>query len=220
MEALLDFDRQITLLLNGSDSHYLDNLIMFITGTWTWIPVGIVLIFVLYRYNSRRDFLLLLLAFALCIFLADQVASGICKPYFKRFRPSQDPSLVGIIDLVNNYKGGLYGFFSSHAANTFSLFTFFSLYFRDKRFTLGLLSWTLLNGYSRIYLGVHYVGDVATGILWGAIVGTAIYYLFKIISNHGKSHYLRSTTTPPQGGIIVLYTLLATYAFILIASLF
>ena len=84
-----------------------------------------------------------------------------------------------LVDVVNDYRGGKYGFFSSHAANTFAVATFMSLLVRYRAFTLTLVSWALLNCWSRVYLGVHYVGDIAAGILWGLFVGYAVYWLFR-----------------------------------------
>ena len=129
---------------------------MGITATVTWLPAVVVLLYVIIRAGEMRDICLTVLALALCILLADQVASGIFKPLVARPRPAGDPSLMYLVDVVGGYRGGKYGFFSSHASNTFAVAVFLSLLVRHKPFTWVLLSWALLNCWSRVYLGVHW----------------------------------------------------------------
>lgn len=224
LERILQLDQTITLFFNGSDSVYMDRLMMAITSTITWIPLACVLIYVLYKNNSLKQFILILLMIALCIFLADRFASGFCKPFFQRFRPSQDPSLKGVIDLVNGYTGGLYGFFSSHAANTFSVFTFLALLFKKRSFTYILLSWPILNIWSRVYLGVHYFGDVMVGTLWGVMVGYFVYFLFtktnklKFFADNNSD--LNSSNYLLKDVSLIIYGLFITYLVILLKSFF
>ncbi|MBO4593820.1 MAG: phosphatase PAP2 family protein, partial [Bacteroidaceae bacterium] len=103
--------------------------------------------------------------------------SGFCKPFFHRFRPSHEPALEGLVDLVNDRRGGLYGFISSHAANTFAVCTFVALYLRRHLATLTLILWACLSSYSRIYLGLHYPGDILAGALFGILTGLTMYGL-------------------------------------------
>lgn len=172
-------DQAITLFINGSDLLYLDRLARIATHTSTWIPLAIVLIYVLIRRGDLVSFFSTVLAIALCIFFADQMASTVCKPLFERYRPAQDPSIMYMVDVVDGYRGGLYGFFSSHAANTVSVATFLSLMFRNKLLSWWLASWAAVNCWTRIYLGVHYVGDILVGCVWGFFVGWCIYRLWQ-----------------------------------------
>ncbi len=177
-------DRQLLLLLNGSDSTFLDSCFLTITRTSTWIPLLLALVFIVYRTSGASDtplrlkrLLLFAVAFALVIVICDQTASGICKPLFHRLRPSHEPALYGLVDLVNGHRGGLYAFFSSHAANSFGVATFPALTLRNRLSTLTLFLWACLTSYSRIYLGFHYPSDILVGLLFGIFTGWFVYKL-------------------------------------------
>lgn len=179
IEQLIQWDKALLVALNGSTSTYLDGIMMTITETPTWIPLFACLLYVIVRNNSWRGSLFIIVMVALLVTLADQFASGFCKPYFHRLRPSQSPDLAEVIDLVGNYRCGLYGFISSHAANTFSVSTFFILLFRNRKVSPVLLLWACLSSYSRIYLGVHFPLDILAGTLWGVFCGLGVYALYQ-----------------------------------------
>lgn len=122
---------------------------------------------------------LVLSGVALTIILSDQITTGLMKPYFARLRPSHEPSLEGMVHLVNNYKGAMYGFASSHAANTFGTAAFLWLLFRkSKPWMAWLFLWATLVSYTRIYLGVHYPADIVVGGLVGILCGWISFKLF------------------------------------------
>jgi len=179
IEQLIQWDKALLVALNGSTSTYLDGIMMTITETPTWIPLFACLLYAIVRNNSWRGSLFIIVMVALLVTLADQFASGFCKPFFHRLRPSQSPDLADVIDLVGNYRCGLYGFISSHAANTFSVSTFFILLFRNKKVGPVLLLWACLSSYSRIYLGVHFPLDILAGTLWGVFCGMLVYALYQ-----------------------------------------
>ena len=224
--SIQSLDRTLTLALNGSASLYLDHLAWLSTKTITWLPLVLVLVFVLLRNNDWRRTLSIVLFLALAILLADHMASGICKPLFERFRPSQNPDLIHYIDVVRGYRGGSYGFFSSHAANTMAVATFLTLLVRSSSLGCYLYSWVVLNCWTRVYLGVHYVGDLLTGLLWGGIVGWLTYLVWQKF--FGPKRSSRGMQGDPNiqtlGGYavidvnILINSLILTYLFIAIAA--
>ena len=181
IQQYIEYDQDLLLQWNGSNSIFADAFMWVATSTYIWIPLAIVLLYVIIKNNKGSDALLTIIAFALVITLADQIASGICKPLFQRFRPTQDPEIMHLIDIVNGYRGGRYGFISSHAANTFGVAIFVSMLIRHKLLTVILFIWAALNAYSRIYLGVHYPGDILFGTLDGCLIGLGIYMIYRWI---------------------------------------
>lgn len=226
LESLEHFDQQLLLLLNGSDSVYWDGVWMTITTVGTWIVFYLALFVVLMRSNDMRHLLLILFMLGIAILLADQGASGICKPLVHRFRPTHEPALEGLVDVVDGYRGGLYGFFSSHAANGFAICTFLSLIIRNRCATATLIIYATLSSYSRIYLGVHYPGDILCGTIWGILCGFLVYRLYlRINSRMANSRKFFSDAYTSSGVLIDDAHLLpmaysVTLIYVLIRALF
>ncbi len=195
LDHLLSLDQRLTLLLNGSQSLYWDTFFMTATSTVVWLPLIAVLLYVLIRNHATHNALLVVLFTGLAVLLADQLASGICKPYFERLRPAREPAIMYAIKVVDGYRGGLYGFFSSHAANTFAVATFLTLLIRHLRLSIVLYLWALLNTWTRVYLGVHYVGDLLVGMVWGITVGFVTYWMLIKVTKHKRNHLISSTYT-------------------------
>ena len=180
MEELIQFDKQLLLAVNGSDSVFLDYVVLMLTNAKTWIPLYLGLFYVLVKTYGRnyREILFVMLAAGLCVLLAGAVDDSIVKPLVARWRPTHDPEIGALVDVVNGYRGGNYGFFSAHAANTFSIAMFFSLLMRHRLFVCFMVAWSLINCWTRLYLGVHYPGDITVGLCWGALVGYTVYRLY------------------------------------------
>ncbi len=189
MQTLIDFDSQLFMMLNGSDSSFVDGIMMVITNGITWIPLYIALLLLVIKNNESMAQIVIFTSCAIgSVLLSTIAADFIAKPLVERWRPSSDPLIKYAVDVVNDYRPGKYGFFSAHAANTFSLALYLSLWVKNRLFSFAMISWSLLNCYSRIYLGAHYPSDVVVGLLVGAIIAVLFYLLsrklfFKISSN-------------------------------------
>lgn len=148
---------------------WLDSLMWIISALRTWLPLYVLLLcLIVYKYRSWRAVLLILCGFAVAVGLSDFLCSGVIKPLVCRLRPTHEPAIPPL-HLVNRYAGGLYGFCSSHAANTMACALLFSLLYRNRTATLCLMTWVAANCYSRIYLGVHYPSDIMAGLLVGTL---------------------------------------------------
>ena len=218
LEFITNIDTQLTLFLNGSDSEMLDAIAVTATKTGTWIPLGIVLLYVLMRMKNWKNALLVILCVAIAITLADQMASGIFKPLVARLRPSHTPELQGVIDLVGDYRGGRYGFFSSHAANTCAVAVFLSLLFRKRVFTVAICSWAMVNSWTRLYLGVHYVGDIMVGLILGAFVGWMVFRLYRFLTLKVKLEGVELLYTEKRAYLLA-EAIALTYAAIIIYAI-
>jgi len=181
METLLELDTDLFLWLNEQHTVWLDVLMFWISGTKTWIPFYVLLIGILY-WKFKKKTWGILIAIVLTIVLADGFTSKIMKPYFERLRPSHEVALEGKIHLVEGYRGGSFGFASSHAANSFGLATIFFLFFRRfSKHVLWLFLWAFIVSYSRIYLGVHYPLDILVGALVGILSALLSYTVYRRI---------------------------------------
>jgi undecaprenyl-diphosphatase len=217
-DYLSKIDTQFTLLLNGSDSEFIDLIAITATKTSTWIPLAVVLLYVVVRSNNWKNVCIFVLGVALAITLADQVASGVFKPLVARLRPSHERALQGLIDLVNGYRGGRYGFFSSHAANTCAVSTFVALLYKNKGLTVALYSWTLLNCWTRAYLGVHYVSDLLVGLLWGLCVGFMLHFMIRKFYVKYSPQIFQNIFTTSRANVLI-NALMLTYLSIVVYAI-
>ena len=189
LEQLLHIDTEILLAINGWHAPWADTLMWIISAKATWIPLYLLLIGLLvWRYRQPAPTpikwlqkvpacVVMIVAIGLAVGAADFIASGILKDLVARPRPSRVPELEGVLHLVNDYRSGQYGFVSSHAANTMAVALLFSLIWRNKIATCGLMLWVAANCYSRMYLGVHYPTDILGGLIVGSLVAVVGYWL-------------------------------------------
>ncbi|GAA0891172.1 phosphatase PAP2 family protein [Fulvivirga kasyanovii] len=189
LETLIELDKELFLFLNGLHTEALDQVMYWISDKLIWIPFYAWILYLIVKEYKWKA-VIWLAGIGLAIAASDQILSGVMKPFFERYRPSRDPEMEGLVHIVNGYTGGRYGFASSHAGNVFALTTFLYLLFREKYRWIGwLFIWAAVVSYSRIYLGVHYPGDILTG----AIIGTLMGYLFFRFSNVVKNKYYPET---------------------------
>ena len=172
-------DFQVLQWFNGSNNVILDQLALVLTSGFTWIPLYVVLFIVVMRNNETMMQIGLVVGAALlCILFADGFSDGIIKPLAERWRPSNDPLVKYSVQVVDNLRMKDYSFCSAHAANTMSIAVFFSLLVRSRMLTITMIVWSLVNCWTRLYLGVHYPLDIATGLLLGSVVGFLVYLLY------------------------------------------
>lgn len=189
LQTIKEWDREVFLFFNGMHTPWLDPVMFWGTKTWIWIPLFLFLLFFTFK-KFRKEWWVVIIGIAITILIADQVTSSLMKPYFARLRPSREPTLEHLIYLVDGYTGGTYGFASSHAANTFGTAMFFWLVFRKETKWVGLLFlWAGFMTYTRLYLGVHYPGDILAGMMVG-VGGACIGYWVtrKLLNRRARLH--------------------------------
>lgn len=180
VDEFLPYERKLFFALNGSESTFLDNLMWTFSGRFVWIPLILFILFMIFYKKNWKEALLVILFLVLVVTVCDQIASSIFKPMFHRLRPTHHPDFSEFVDTMKGYKGGRYGFISSHAANSFGIAVFLSLIFRQKWLAIfSFLLWALVNSYSRIYLGVHFISDILMGMLVGTVIAFLLFTAFR-----------------------------------------
>lgn len=174
LKWILHIDKQLFFEINECyQNPFFDWLMPILRDKTTWYPLYVVLIgLIIYKFKWKAVYVIAIAA--LTVVIADQLAAGVIKPYFKRIRPCNDPCYG---DLVNNIVGcgRGYSFVSAHAANHFALAMFFISVFlkRSNRFFIPFifLLWASLISFAQVYVGVHYPTDVIAGGLLGILIG-------------------------------------------------
>lgn len=198
IEYLDKIDRSIFLFLNGIHSPFWDKVMYWISGDTSWIFLYILLLFgLVIKYRWRMIFIVI--AITLAITASDQFSVHLFKEVFERLRPCHDADISGLVHLVNNHCGGKFGFVSSHAANTFALAMLTSGLFQNKYYTWFIFIWASIVSYSRIYLGVHYPGDIIGGALLGIFIGWLISFLFNVFNKKviSRIHFFNKNALHP-----------------------
>lgn len=184
LEKLELLDRQLFLWINSCHSPIFDDVMFYVSATWIFMPLFFYWAFLIFNKTGIKKLFILLGFFVLLVVLTDQTANRI-KHAVKRYRPTHNIEIQSQVHIVNDYKGGKYGFFSGHATNSFGIAMLLFLLFDKKSivFRFSFFTWAALTGYSRIYLGVHYPSDIfvgiVVGIFWGFVVYRLIQYTFK-----------------------------------------
>ena len=199
LEQLLHIDTEVLLAINGWHAPWADRLMWIVSAKETWIPLYLLLVGLLvWRYRKPAVTsvkwlqkvpvgVVVIVVIGLAVGAADFIASGILKDIVARPRPTRVPELEGMLHLVNGYRSGQYGFVSSHAANTMACGLLFSLIWRKKIATVGMMLWVAVNCYSRMYLGVHYPLDILGGLIVGALMAVVAYQVLLklgVLSRH------------------------------------
>lgn len=187
IETLKHFDQEIILFINHLHSGWLDPIMWSISKIVIFTPLFIVWLFYTFRLLAWKKFILFIVATLLLITLTDQTSTR-TKYAVERYRPTHNLEIGTQIHTINNYRGGTYGFYSGHAANTFGIAFFLFLLFRKRRTWIkySFFPFAILASYSRMYLGVHYPSDILVGMLSGIFYGWLIYRLFLFV---GKTYF-------------------------------
>lgn len=187
---LNELDRSFFIFLNGHHQPWLDQVMWYVSKMQTWFPVYLLMLILLYRKIGLRNFFLAIGCVALLLFLTDFLAVHLVKNTVMRLRPSHDPQIKDLVNLVadpngNLYRGGQFGFFSNHSSNHFGVVGLFIYLMKPLRtsWIILLYAWVLLITYSRIYLGVHYPGDILAGALYGSIAALLVSRIYHYISD-------------------------------------
>ena len=222
IQQLERIDTQIFLFFNGLHSDYWDYFMLIFSDRFVWVPFYASFFFVLVRNFPVKVVLSTLIAITLIIVLCDQTASGLLKPMVGRLRPSNpDNPISSMVHIAQGYRGGAYGFPSSHAANAWSMAFFARYLVRRSKLTLFLSLWALITCYSRMYLGVHYFGDVLVGTIIGYIYATLCYYIFqhflrKYTDSFKPKNYLRFSYVPILTGLISIWIIICASGMLMV----
>ncbi|WP_017732205.1 phosphatase PAP2 family protein [Nafulsella turpanensis] len=180
-DSLVQLDRELLLELNSYNNPFFDEMMYWVSHKFFWLPLYLFLVYLIIRKNGWNA-VYVLVGVALVVTLADQFTSSFMKPFFERPRPCHDPLIGHMVHTVEKC-GGRYGFASSHASNVFGVAAFLWLQLRDRfRWIILLFPWAVLVSYSRVYLGVHYPGDITVGAIVGLFFGWLVYWIYNQLS--------------------------------------
>lgn len=178
IETLQQLDTQAFLALNSLRWDVLDGFVAGFSGRWIWAAMYMVIAWMMLRRYGWRNGLIFIAVTAMAVGCADYVCASVVRPLVQRLRPANpDNPISAMVHIVDGYRGGSYGFPSCHAANTFCLAVITSLLIRRRAYTAFIFTWAVFQCWSRIYLGVHYPGDLLVGALVGSAIALAAYYL-------------------------------------------
>lgn len=205
LQWLIEIDEKLLLVINGCHNRYFDHFMYLFSDRWIWVPMYAAILYVMIRNFSFRKTIICVAALALTITIADQVGASLIRPMVERLRPSNPENPISdVIHIVNNNRSGRYGFPSCHAANTFGLAFFVCFLFRYRWLTAFLMFWAVVTCYSRVYLGLHYPGDLLAGMLLGCISATIVFLLMRHPLKQCDTDRLRHINLPVYAGAITI----------------
>ena len=205
MDYLINVDTDILLYLNGLHSPFFDTFMMLFTGKWIWIPLYLSLAYILFKNMTPKQAITCIVAIALVIVVSDQMSSSLIRHAVGRLRPANlENPISNMVHIVDGYRGGRYGFPSSHAANSFGLVFFLFFLLRKNPLPTVMIVWAIVNCYSRIYLGVHYPGDILCGALVGLVAATLVWMIYKKLTKQDALQEVKQWWVPCIVGLLIV----------------
>ena len=218
---MIDFintlDTKVFLELNQLHAPFWDYFMSAFSGKVIWVPMYATVAYLMFKNLSWKVALSFLIAIALIIALSDMTCAKVIRPFAERLRPANIENPIShMVHIVENYRGGAYGFPSCHAANSFAFVTFLAMIIKNRLLLAFAFSWAVVNCYSRIYLGVHYTGDIIVGALVGSIIAwfevTATRKIVTEKFEYNLPEYLHAAVFPIVQVLIIVG--IAVYSFI------
>jgi undecaprenyl-diphosphatase len=181
IEKILQWDKELFVFLNSLGSERYDGLWLFITKQINWIPIFLIIAYLVFKNLGWRHAVMIMVIVGLLVTLTDQTTNAV-KFYFQRIRPGNNPELAQVMRIVQQRNS--FSFFSGHAANSMAvavlLFAIMKPYLKYMGF---IFLWPLIFAYSRIYLGLHYPVDIMCGYLWGTMMGLLMFQVYRFARN-------------------------------------
>lgn len=214
LSMLKAMDTMVFLTVNSHHNAYFDSVMWLVSGKLIWVPMYVSLFFVLLKNYSYKVVFTILLAIGIVILFTDSFTAQVIRPWVCRLRPSNlDNPMSSMVHVVDGYRGGAYGFPSNHASNTWGLAFFITFLFRRYKLTFFFFLWALLVCYSRMYLGVHYFGDLLIGGLLALAGASTVFYVLRKVSGDTRLQKVKFIYWPVWIGI-------ATFLVIMVSSIF
>lgn len=176
MNQLIELDHQVLVFLNNLGTPFLDPLFLFITHQINWLPLFLLIAYLLVKNIGWQKFGILLLILTLFFLFTDQM-TNLVKNTTQRLRPVNHPDLMSQLRIIRGSHS--YSFFSGHASNSSgAILIIFLLLKKHYKYAGLLFLFPLIFAYTRIYLGLHFLSDILVGYLFGISSGYLFYNIY------------------------------------------